>query len=32
MSGCPHINKYYYEAGDGKKHWICQDCGATDLG
>lgn len=31
-SKCPHTNKYYYDAGDGKRHWICQDCSTTDLG
>lgn len=31
-SKCQHKNKHYYKTNDGKDHWICRDCSATDLG
>lgn len=30
MSDCSHPNKQTYDAGDGKNHWVCPDCGKTD--
>lgn len=29
---CNHSNKYYYKTNDDSPHWICRDCGTTDLG